>query len=52
MNEIIIAVIIYLSTILGGVPAEKKQSDTSETSKSKKEQPINGSGGTGTWGDT
>lgn len=51
MTEIIIAVIIQLSTLLGGLPADKNAAENNGKSQDKKEQPIKGSGGSGTWQD-
>lgn len=59
MVEIIIATLIYLSTLLGGAPTDKEANEAaSEKHKTKTEKPeqkggkpINGTGGTGSWGD-
>lgn len=59
MAEIIIATLIYLSTILGGVPADKEANEVaSEKNKTKTEKPavkgekpVNGTGGNGGWSD-
>lgn len=53
MTEIIIAIILQISTILGGVPTDKSKADNNEKSaeKAKTEKDIKGSGGTGVWED-
>lgn len=53
MTEIIIAIILQLSTILGGAPADKEKSDNPSNSngKEKTEKPVTSSGGTGNWDD-
>lgn len=52
MAEIIIAILIHLSTIAGGVPADKADKEkASNDEKKKTEAPIKGSGGTGNWGE-
>jgi hypothetical protein len=50
MIEIIIAVILQVTTILGGVTSEKEIADQkAKEEKAKKEQLIKTDGGTGNW---
>jgi hypothetical protein len=52
MIEIIIAVILQVTTILGGVDSEKEKAELkAKEEKAKKEQTINAEGGNGTWND-
>lgn len=53
MTEIIVALILQLTTILGGVPADKDKTekDAVTNDKKKTENTVKGSGGTGNWDD-
>lgn len=52
MIEIIIAVLLQVTTILGGVDADKEKADQkAKEEKATHEQPINAQGGSGAWSD-
>lgn len=49
MTEIIVSILLYLTTILGGVPNENKGSENkdNQSDKKKTEETVKGSGGSG-----
>lgn len=49
MIEIIIAVILQITTILGGGDSEKEVAEKDAKEKAKKEQTVKATGGTGNW---
>lgn len=52
MIEIVIAVILQVTTIINGVGTDKEKADQkAKDEKVKQEQPINSQGGSGNWND-